>query len=39
LLGPGPANTLGMMPGNLILSDGISSIDITQPGYEAVVTN
>ena len=39
LLGPGPENTLGMIPGNLILSDGISSIDITQPGYEAMVTN
>ena len=39
LLGPGPSNTLGMIPGNLILSDGISSIDITQPGYEAMVTN
>ena len=37
LLGPGPKNTLGMMPGNLILSDGISSIDITKPGYEAIV--
>ena len=39
LLGPGPENTLGMIPGNLILSDGLSSIDITQPGYEAMVTN
>jgi len=39
LLGPGPENSLGMIPGNLILSDGISSIDITQPGYEAMVTN
>ena len=39
LLGPGPENTLGMIPGNLILSDGITSIDITQPGYEAMVTN
>ena len=37
LLGPGPENTLGMIPGNLILSDGISSIDITKPGYEAIV--
>ena len=25
LLGPGPNNTLGMIPGNLILSDGINS--------------
>ena len=39
LLGPGPENTLGMVPGNLILSDGISSIDITKPGYEAIVKN
>ena len=39
LLGPGPENTLGMIPGNLILSDGISSIDITKPGYEAIVKN
>ena len=39
LLGPGPANSLGMIPGNLILSDGITSINITQPGYEAMVTN
>ena len=39
LLGPGPENSLGMIPGNLILSDGITSIDITKPGYEAMVTN
>ena len=39
LLGPGPANTLGMIPGNLILSDGITSVNITNPGYEAMVTN
>ena len=39
LLGPGPENTLGMVPGNLILSDGISSIDITKPGYEAIIKN
>ena len=39
LLGPGPENTLGMIPGNLILSDGISLIDITKPGYEAIVKN
>ena len=32
LLGPGPKNTLGMIPGNLILSDGITSINITNPG-------
>ena len=39
LLGPGPKNTLGMIPGNLILSDGLSSIDITKPGYEAIIKN
>ena len=39
LLGPGPENSLGMIPGNLILSDGITSINITTPGYEAMVTN
>ena len=39
LLGPGPENTLGMIPGNLILSDGITSVNITNPGYEAMVTN
>ena len=39
LLGPGPENSLGMIPGNLILSDGLSSIDITKPGYEAIIKN
>ena len=39
LLGPGPENSLGMIPGKLILSDGITSIDIAKPGYEAIVTN
>ena len=39
LLGPGPENSLGMIPGNLILSDGITSVDITKPGYEAMITN
>ena len=39
LLGPGPNNTLGMIPGNLILSDGINSVDITNPGFEAMVKN
>ena len=39
LLGPGPNNTLGMTPGNLILSDGVNSIDITNPGFEAMVKN
>ena len=39
LLGPGPNNTLGMVPGNLILSDGVNSVNITNPGYEAMVKN
>tara|TARA_B100000989_G_C19468174_1_gene439359 strand:- start:300 stop:875 length:576 start_codon:yes stop_codon:yes gene_type:complete len=39
LLGPGPNNTLGMVPGNLILSDGINSVNITNPGFEAMVKN
>ena len=39
LLGPGPNNTLGMIPGNLILSDGVNSVSITNPGYEAMVKN
>ena len=39
LLGPGPNNTLGMIPGNLILSDGINSVNITNPGFEALVKN
>ena len=39
LLGPGPNNSLGMIPGNLEVSDGFNSIDITQPGFQTVVTN
>ena len=39
LLGPGPQNSLGMIPGNLILSDGISSVNITNPGFEATIKN
>ena len=39
LLGPGPNNSLGMIPGNLILSDGVNSVNITDPGYEAMVKN
>ena len=39
LLEPGPNNTLGMIPGNLILSDGINSVNITNPGFEAMVKN
>jgi len=39
LLGPGPNNSLGMMPGNIEVSDGINTIDIAQPGFETVITN
>ena len=39
LLGPGPNNSLGMIPGNLILSDGVNSVNITNPGFEAMVKN
>ena len=39
LLGPGPENSLGMIPGNLILSDGVSSVNITNPGFEATIKN
>ena len=39
LLGPGPNNSLGMIPGNLILSDGVNSVSITNPGFEAMVKN
>ena len=39
LLGPGPKNTLGMIAGNLEVSDGINSVNIIQPGFETVVSN
>ena len=39
LLGPGPENSLGMIPGNLILSDGVNSVNITNPGFEATIKN
>ena len=39
LLGPGPNNTLGMIPGNIILSDGINTHQITNPGFQAMVKN
>ena len=39
LLGPGPNNTLGMIPGNVQLSDGINMTDITSPGFQAMVKN
>jgi len=37
LLGPGKNNTLGMIPGVLKVSDGWSSVDLTQPGFQSVV--
>ena len=39
LLGPGPNNTLGMMPGTLQVSDGLNTIEIAKPGYESILTN
>ena len=37
LLGPGPNNTLGMVPGNIQLTDGINTTEISQPGFQAVI--
>ena len=39
LLGPGPNNTLGMVPGNIKLTDGINTTDITSPGFQAMIQN
>jgi len=39
LLGPGPENTLGMVPGNIKLTDGINTTDITSPGFQAIIQN
>lgn len=39
LLGPGPDNTLGMIPGNVQLSDGLNTVNITNPGFQAMVKN
>ena len=39
LLGPGPNNTLGMIPGNVQLSDGLNVTNITNPGFQAMVKN
>ena len=39
LLGPGPNNTLGMIPGTLQVSDGLNTIEIIKPGYESILTN
>ena len=39
LLGPGPENTLGMVPGNIKLTDGINTTVITSPGFQAMIQN
>ena len=37
LLGPGKRNTLGMIPGTLNLSDGLNTINISNPGFQSVL--
>jgi hypothetical protein len=37
LLGPGPENTLGMIPGHVSISQGDFRVDITKPGFESEV--
>ena len=39
LLGPGPQNTLGMVPGNIKLTDGINTTVLTSPGLQAMIQN
>tara|TARA_B100000965_G_scaffold283772_1_gene241689 strand:- start:597 stop:1172 length:576 start_codon:yes stop_codon:yes gene_type:complete len=39
LLGPGPNNSLGMTPGNIEVTDGKLSMDISQPGFFSTITN
>ena len=39
LLGPGPNNQLGLIPGNISLSDGLNTMDLIQPGMAGVITN
>ena len=39
LLGPGPDNTLGMVPGNIMLTDGVNTTEINNPGFQAVLDN
>ena len=39
LLGPGPNNTLGMVPGNIKLTDGINTTEIINPGFQAILQN
>ena len=39
LLGPGPENKLGMEPGNVQVTDGTNVTNITNPGFQAMITN
>ena len=39
LLGPGPNNSLGMIPGNIEVSDGQNTIGIVTPGHQSIITN
>jgi len=39
LLGPGPNNSLGMTPGNIEVTDGNLSMNISQPGFFSTITN
>ena len=39
LLGPGPKNTLGMIPGNIQITDGSNITEISNPGFQAIITN
>ena len=39
LLGPGPNNSLGMIPGNVEVSDGKNTIGIVIPGHQSIITN
>ena len=38
LLGPGPQNQLGLVPGNINLTDGKNSITIDTPGLAGIMT-
>ena len=38
LLGPGPQNQLGLVPGNINLTDGKNSITIDTPGLARIMT-
>ena len=37
LLGPGPNNTLGMVPGSIQVTDGLNTTDIINPGFQAMI--